>query len=69
MLIALKNKFSMLFIIIFGTISFPIDRYLLPAGPAAANPQRCAAAGWDRRKGVYTLLRIRVWSIFDGRDN
>jgi len=26
-----------------------IDRYLLAAGPAAANPhQRHAAAGWDR---------------------
>ena len=33
------------------TASAAIDRYLLPAGRTAANPQRRSAAGelWDRR--------------------
>jgi len=32
-----------------------IDRYLLAAGPTAANPQRQrAAAGWDRQTGGRT---------------
>jgi len=41
-----------------------IDRYLLPAGPTAANPPHAAAAGeWDRQRDglrtvTETLLRI-----------
>jgi len=35
-----------------------IDRYLLAAGPTAANPQRQrAAAGWDRQTGGRTDAR------------
>jgi len=34
------------------------DRYLLPAGPTAANPSHAAAAGeWDRRTGTVPFYR------------
>ena len=46
-----------------------VGRYLLPAGPTAANPlQRHAAAGWDRQTDSRTdgrpiLLRVILESV------
>jgi len=47
-----------------------IDRYLLPAGPAAANPyQRRAAAGWDGRTDTRQFNRSYITALRGSANN
>jgi len=39
-----------------------IDRYLLAAGPTAANPLQRRAAGWDRQTDARTHARSCIYT-------